>query len=435
MVTIMHLINKNLNTSKLFHQNFSIMIVGQIISLFGSAILRFALSLYILDLTGDAAIFSAILAISILPMILLSPVGGVIADRFSRKKMMVILDFSSSIAVALFAVFLFQGQGSVLAVGVIITLLSLISSIYQPSVQASLPVLSSEDNLTKANGVVSQVSSLSQFAGPVLGGLLYATWGIEMVVIISSISFFLSAVMEIFLYIPFKKTVAVHGAIKTFFSDMKESLHFISKEMPLLLKIGIFCVLINLIVTPAITVAVPYIIKIILHVDDRLLGFAQGAIALGGIFGAISITFLSRLATLKKSWWGILMMGLMMIMGSISIFGPLINSDKQNTLLFIGFTSAIVISMFFCMIVNIILIVYIQKNTPNEMLGKVMALATSLTMCATPIGQIIYGSLLGILGTDAYMIIFTVGIITIALSFVFKGIVRKTEQPLPFISK
>ena len=58
---------------KLFHKDFTMMVIGQIISIFGNSILRFAISLYVLDLTGSASIFAGILAISMLPTILLSP--------------------------------------------------------------------------------------------------------------------------------------------------------------------------------------------------------------------------------------------------------------------------------------------------------------------------------------------------------------------------
>jgi len=81
---------------KLFHRNFSLMIIGQIISLFGNAILRFALSMYVLDLTGSAAAFGTILAVSMIPTVLLSPVGGIIADRINRRNIMVALDFTTA---------------------------------------------------------------------------------------------------------------------------------------------------------------------------------------------------------------------------------------------------------------------------------------------------------------------------------------------------
>ena len=68
------------------NKNFVIVVIGQIISLFGNAIQRFCMSLYILDLTGSAATFSTILAISNIPYILFAPIAGLLADTVNRKK-------------------------------------------------------------------------------------------------------------------------------------------------------------------------------------------------------------------------------------------------------------------------------------------------------------------------------------------------------------
>lgn len=85
---------------KLFNKNISLVLFGQGISLFANAILRFAISLYVLDITGSAAVYGIVLAISIIPMILLSPIGGIAADRLSKKNIMVALDgFSALIAI------------------------------------------------------------------------------------------------------------------------------------------------------------------------------------------------------------------------------------------------------------------------------------------------------------------------------------------------
>ena len=89
----------------LFSRSFTLMLVGQIVSLLGNALLRFALSLYILDLTGSASVFGGVLAASMLPTILLSPVGGVLADRIPRQRIMYILDFLTAIGVWNFALF------------------------------------------------------------------------------------------------------------------------------------------------------------------------------------------------------------------------------------------------------------------------------------------------------------------------------------------
>ena len=64
-------------SKKLYDKNFNILVLGQIISLFGSSIQRFALSLYLLDLTGSASVFATILAISMIPVVLISPIAGI----------------------------------------------------------------------------------------------------------------------------------------------------------------------------------------------------------------------------------------------------------------------------------------------------------------------------------------------------------------------
>ena len=98
--------------AKLFNRNFTMMIIGQIISLFGNAILRFALPLYVLDATGNAAIFGGILALSMIPTVLLSPIGGVIADRFPRQRIMYVLDFATAALVAAFLLVFGAGGGA-----------------------------------------------------------------------------------------------------------------------------------------------------------------------------------------------------------------------------------------------------------------------------------------------------------------------------------
>ncbi len=70
---------------KLFGRDFTLMVAGQIISLFGNAALRFALSMAVLDLTGSAALFGVISAISMVPTVLFSPFGGILADRVSKS--------------------------------------------------------------------------------------------------------------------------------------------------------------------------------------------------------------------------------------------------------------------------------------------------------------------------------------------------------------
>lgn len=155
-------------TEKGYSKDFFIMVVGQIISILGSALLRFALSLFVLDMTGRADLFALLFAISCLP-ILLTPFGGAIADRFNRRNLMVLFDFISSAIVFIFFFVLLTDNHSVLSIGFVMVLLSLVSAMYTPAVMASIPILVSEQKLEQANGIVNGVQALAGVTAPVLG--------------------------------------------------------------------------------------------------------------------------------------------------------------------------------------------------------------------------------------------------------------------------
>lgn len=88
-----------MQSENLFTRNFTFLLLGQAFSLFGNFTLKFALSMYILEQTGSASIFATVLAMSMLPIIILSPLGGVLADRANRRNIMVGLDILSGLAV------------------------------------------------------------------------------------------------------------------------------------------------------------------------------------------------------------------------------------------------------------------------------------------------------------------------------------------------
>ncbi|MFR3752079.1 MAG: MFS transporter [Enterocloster sp.] len=145
------------------NRDFRLMVIGQIISILGSALLRFALSLYVLDITGRADIYAALYAFSNIPL-LISPVGGAVADRFNRRNLMVLFDFTSGIIISLYYVSLCLGGTSIFLTGAVLILLSVISSMYGPAATASIPLLVKEEHLEGANGLVNGVQALSNVA-------------------------------------------------------------------------------------------------------------------------------------------------------------------------------------------------------------------------------------------------------------------------------
>ena len=164
-------------------RNFRLVLIGQIISLFGNAIQRFCLSLYLLELTGSPAIYGNILALSILPYIFCAPIAGQFADQLSKKKIMVYLDFLCFILLFSYGVYL-QGDGSsVIVAGAVMILLSVAATLYTPAVTSCLPEIVEPERLKFANSCVSQVGAWANILGPVVAGMLYGLFGIRWIVI------------------------------------------------------------------------------------------------------------------------------------------------------------------------------------------------------------------------------------------------------------
>ena len=285
-------IMQNNSNIKPFPKAFNLMVIGQIISVLGSSLLRFALSLYVLDITGRADIFATLYAVSNVPL-LIAPLGGAIADRFNRRNLMMILDFASSIIVFCYILLLAFDNNSVILIGVVMFLLAMISAMYSPVVMASVPLLIVENKLEQANGIVNGVQALSNVAAPVLGGVLYGILGLKMLVVMSCIAFFLAAVLAMFIHIPFVKREHDGHIIGTIVKDLKVGCIYVVKQ-PFILKCIILAAFLNLILTPLFVVGGPIILRVVMQSSDTMYGIGMGLIDFATILGALAIGFFAK---------------------------------------------------------------------------------------------------------------------------------------------
>lgn len=273
---------------KLFSKDFTLVVIGQIVSLFGNATIRFALPLYLLNLTGSSALYGTVTACAFVPAILLSPIGGIVADRVNKRNIMVALDFFTAAVILGFSL-LREGGQMVLLLTVTMMLLYGIAGAYQPAVQASIPALVRQEHFMAANSVINTVSSFASLIGPVLGGILYSAYGLEPVLLVCMVCFVLSAVMEIFIRIPFQRQASGGGVFRTVRADFGESVRFIRKEKPIIGKGVVMVCGINLFLSAMIVVALPYLVTEVLDLEaslaNRLYGFAEGVLAAGGLAG------------------------------------------------------------------------------------------------------------------------------------------------------
>ena len=388
-----------MNNTKKYGKDFTLVVVGQIVSLFGNAILRFSLPLYLLRETGSSTLFGIVTACSFLPMIVLSLLGGVLADRVNKRNIMVCLDFLTAGVITVFSWLL----GIVPIIPLFITVLMLlygISGTYQPAVQASIPALVPKEKILSANAIVNQIGALSNFIGPIIGGMLYGAFGIVIILKVSVLCFVLSAVMEIFIKIPFQKQPTQDKVLQIAAGDLRDSIRFLRMEKPLFVQICIVIAGLNLFLSPMLTIGIPVIVVDKLHLTDGLLGLTQGMLAVGGILGGLLTVLLDKKLTPQTAYVPLFLctacsclMGFGMAIGQ----SPMI---KYVILSVTGLSVTIFTTMF-----SIQMLAVVQAETPQHLIGKVVACIMTFIMCVQPIGQLLYGFLFECLPSQPVIII------------------------------
>lgn len=408
--------------STLFKRDFTLVVIGQIISLFGNAILRFALPLYLLRETGSSALFGMVTACSFAPMVVLSMIGGVLADRVNKRNIMVGLDFCTAVLILIF----YLSLGKLPTVPLFIAVLMLlygISGTYQPSVQASIPLLVSSEKLMAGNAVINQVNTLSGLLGPVIGGIMFGMWGIYPILILSIGCFAFSAVMEIFIHIPHEKRVRESGILTVVGNDLKESYQFVKTEKPIFFSVVFLISIFNLILSSVMIVGTPILITQVLKMSDTMYGFTQGALALGGLCGGILTAAIAEKLKLKNSYILLLVCAASVALMGISLVFhiPAILSYWAITLM--SFTAMGASTLFVVQIYTMV-----QEQTPPQLVGKIMAALISIAMCGQPIGQAIYGVLFDIFESRTWIVLIVAAVAAFLIALYSKKIFSQLED-------
>lgn len=408
---------------KLFSKDFILVIIGQIISLFGNATIRFALPLYLLNQTGSSVIYGNVTACAFIPAILLSPVGGILADRVNKRNVMVILDFFTAISIFVFSL-LFLHVNLILVLTIMLMLLYSIAGIYQPSVQASIPALVSQSNYMAANSIVNVINSFATLIGPIFGGILYSTYGLKCVLWVCMVCFVLSAIMELFIKIPFVKQDSNRGICRMAIKDFSESIRFIRKEKPVIGKVLLVVCGINLFLSAMIMVGMPYIITEVLNLGElqvnKLLGYAEGMLAAGGLIGGICTGIFANKLVIKRA--GRLIIVCALFVFPMGVFLLLFSSGFINYLVMIlcGF-----MIMIFSTVFAVQMLSFVQVETPQHLIGKVMSVVLTISMCAQPLGNALYGILFEWCEGVEWIVILFAGFISLIIAIRAKNIFVK----------
>ncbi|MBP1047157.1 MFS transporter [Enterococcus sp. BWM-S5] len=404
-------------------RNILFLVLGQFISVFGGAILRFALSLYVLDKTGRADIFATVLAVSSIP-VLFSPIGGAIADRFDRRMLMVLMDVANAV-LALLLFFVLGTSQSVLMIGILLFVLSAVGSFDTPVVTASIPLLVEESELEKVNGLVNGVLAMSNVVAPIIGGILYGFLGAQLMVASSIIFFVLAAVIETFIRIPFQKRAMEKGMVQTLTADLVDGFREI-RNNKVILKTILIAALINFVLTPFFIVGTPIILRVVLQVNDSVYGIGMSLFSLANILGAVFAGPLTKKLKFNNFYWTFTISGLLLIVMNLGLTFAGSGSGSMIGFLFFVITG-VPIGMLMSSI-SIYLIAVVQRITPTENIGKVMATIIAVAQCAVPLGQMMIGLLFKETTTSIFVPVMFIAAIVLLVSYLCYYLFKETKD-------
>ena len=223
------------------NRNFRLVFLGALVSELGAILYSFAVGFYILQISGNNAFLQGLyLALCAAALLLFTPIGGVLGDRFNKAKIMYICDYlkGGTILLATVCMLLFREADAHIAILFVLGILgNMISGIFTPAAGALLPHIVEEDRLQQANAFFSIKNSLEGILGIVLAGILYAALPIHTLFFLVDACFIASGISEMLIrvgHVPSAEKLTLRLA----FADMGEGLRYLRAQKAAVALLG-----------------------------------------------------------------------------------------------------------------------------------------------------------------------------------------------------
>ena len=409
---------KTLSKAKrLFNKNYLLLWQGQFVSRLGSMVYSVVIGLWLKEMaeanaatsSASGSIIGSFFMLTAIPMVLLSALGGAVADRFPRKKIIIFGDlFSGAIIIAL-SIMLFTlpagNYWAIVAVFIVGMLLSSIGSFFGPAISASVPDLVPAKKLNSANSMGQLSMKVSTLFGQGVGPLLMGILGVPLLVLINGITYWISAASESFITIPQMlpdKVKGVSDYIKAFKGDLKEGIGYIWQNSGLK-KMLLVSVFLNFFTMPIIILLMFYVIDF-LGVPKQWYGFLLSFYGIGAfigftIAGLIKLKGRARTRTLIAFMLaepaGYILMAFMKTpvhAGGLFFIGGIFNGFVMVTIMTI-----------------------LQLTTPSNIRGRVFGTLTTISASIAPLGMGMGGFLYDLSGHNITLIYVSCGSVMIFL--------------------
>lgn len=364
-------------------RSYYLLLTAFLTSSLGNWIYRLALPLLVLELTGSALNTAIIYVLEYTPFLLFSLPGGVFADRFDRRRLLVAGDLLATVIVAGLAALVWTDVPFIWPIYVAAFLLASVEPLYHPAFQSFLPSLVEDENLEKANAWMQSGENLLTLTGPVAGGALVAFLGFQATILIDAITFAVSAVAIAAIpavAAPAKLRKAAGQVAAEVREEIREGIAYVARDNRLLLagsllftatNLGIWLVQANFV----------YYMSEYLRFDATAIGIVLAGQGAGAILGSMAAVPLR-----KRVGAGRLILGCTILAGLGMLLLIPARSLPTITLawgLVYALGSINVVAWFSMR----------QRIVPRELLGRVVAITRLLAFASIPVASLAAGVL------------------------------------------
>lgn len=360
-------------------KNITLFIASQTVSLFGSMLVQYAITWYITLRTQSGLMMTISILCGFLPALLLSPFAGVWADRFERKRLIILADsgiaFVSILAAAVFVL----GYREIWILFAVSILRSFGSAVHQPAVSSSYPQMVPAENLMKVQGLAGGIQSATTIVAPIAGAALLAFTSLEVIFTIDFVTALVAVLALLFLIrIPRREHETASGKVD-YLGDMKMGLRYI-RDHHFLIPFFVFTTTVLFFIAPVAFLTPLQVVRTFGPEIWRLSGieiaFSAG-MTLGGILVGAWGGFRNRIVTMV---YALLVMAASMIglgvIGSFWIYLALMVS------------TGIALPFY-----NTPAVVMLQEKVDPAYMGRVFSVMGMLSGSAMPLGMLVFGPL------------------------------------------
>ncbi|WP_227394598.1 MFS transporter [Jeotgalibacillus aurantiacus] len=398
------------------NKNFMLLFYGKLVSQLGDVIYNIAVGWYILSVTASAIETAVFMALGAVVYLVAAPYGGVMADKVSRKWLMVMTDLIRGGVMGIACLIMFIGIESIWIFYILAIILSVCGALFVPASNALIPLLVKEEQLTKANSMSASIQSVTNIFGLIAGGVLYTMLGVVGVLLLNALSYTLSGISEMFI-----EDVQSNNNEKpqrsSVIRDFGESMSYLKQKegfYPLILVFG----LINLLITPVFAVYTPYIFNQVLKTDPLQYSFVGVAAAVGFLIGAGVLSALKTSGAIhRKIKLGLFLLSMIFVFILCLMISYSSGIMEASSVVTFFIVAAVVVGFseaFIFIPVN----VAVQK-LPNHLLGRLSSLIQTLVMISVPIGLVAGGVVTDLFNMTTVLLV-TTGLFILLTVSLFK---------------